>query len=130
MKPLIPLTALTGDSELALISVKTNTRKYSPDGTPIEGQAGDPRLEVVVMNTLEKQSVSVKTLPTEIANISPEQIEKALQTRQYILIEFDNATASPYANRSGFGVSYSVKAESARLIKATSPTTAPKSKNL
>lgn len=130
MKANIPLTALVGASELVLTSVNTNTRKFGADGKAIEGQVGDPRIEIVVMDSLEKQSVSVKALPPELANLTPQQIEETLRTRKYILLDFVNAVATPYANRSGFGISYSVKADSARIAKApATPPPAPKAKS-
>ena len=116
----IPLDALVGTSDLALTSVNTKTRAYGADGKVIDGATGDPKLAFTVMNSLESQSVSVKSLAPEIARLTPEQIEQSLRSRKYICLEFVNATATPYVNKSGF-VSYSIKADEARLASTPRP---------
>jgi len=110
--------ALTAGSALALMSVNTNTRTYATDGKIIEGVTGDPRLEVCVMDTLDRYSVTAKTVDVAIASMIDEQIIQSLKNRQYIYIELENAYASPYVPRSGFGVAYSVKADAARIASA------------
>jgi hypothetical protein len=115
----IPFSALTGGSALALLAVNTNTRAYAPDGKQLEGVTGDPRVEVAVLDTLDRFSVTVKALDAAIATVTEEQISESLKSRQYILVEFMNASAAPYAARSGFGVAYSVKADSAKIATPT-----------
>jgi hypothetical protein len=119
----IPFPALTGGSALALLAVNTSTRAYGADGKQLEGVVGDPRVEVAVLDTLDRFSVTVKSLDAAIASITEDQIAESLKARQYIYVELTNAFAAPYAARSGFGVSYSVKAESAKI--ATTAQTAP-----
>jgi hypothetical protein len=114
----IPFAALTAGSVLALMAVNTQTRAYAADGKLLEGVTGDPRLEVCVMDTLDRFSITVKTLDAGLAGVTEEQITTALKSRQYINVELVNAFAAPYAARSGFGVSYSVKADSAKIATA------------
>jgi hypothetical protein len=117
MKNGLPLNALIGQSEVVLTGVNLNTRAYDAEGNVLEGKVGEPRLEVCVMDELEKQTVTVKTLPPEIANLTAKQIEESLRTRKYILVDFINAIAKPYANKSGYGISYSIRADSAKIVK-------------
>lgn len=114
----IPFNALTNNSVLALMSVNTNTRAYAADGKLLEGVTGDPKLEICVLDTLDRFTVTVKTLDAGIAGVTEEQITASLKNRQYINVELVNAFASPYASKSGFGVSYSVKADSAKIVTA------------
>jgi len=122
----IPFAALTSGSALALMSVNTNTRAYGADGSVIEGVTGDPRIEVAVLDTLDRFSVTVKSVDAALAAVTEEQIAQSLKTRQYISIELTSAFASPYAARSGYGVSYSVKADGAKIV---TPTQTPFSKS-
>jgi hypothetical protein len=117
----IPFAALTAGSILALMAVNTNTRAYAADGKLLEGVTGDPRLEVCSLDTLDRFSVTVKSLDAGLAGVTEEQITASLKNRQYISVELVNAFASPYAAKSGFGVSYSVKADSAKIAKAPAP---------
>ena len=114
----IPFNALTAGSVLALMSVNTNTKAYAPDGKSLEGVTGDPRLEIAVLDTLDRFTVSVKSVDAALAGVTEEQITQSLKARRYISIELVNAFASPYASKSGFGVSYSVKADSAKVATA------------
>jgi hypothetical protein len=118
----IPFNALTAGSALALMSVNTQTRAYGADGNVIEGITGDPKIEVCVLDSLDRFSVTVKTLDAAIAGVTEEQITQSLKARKYISVELVGAFASPYAARSGFGVSYSVKADAAKI--ATAPAAA------
>lgn len=114
----IPFAALTAGSVLALMAVNTSTKAYGPDGKPLEGVTGEPKIEVCALDTLDRFVVTVKTLDTGIASVTEEQIAVSLKARQYINVELAGAFASPYAARSGFGVSYSVKADSAKIATA------------
>jgi len=122
--PKIHFRALTADSDTALVSINTNTRAYGADGKPIEGVKGDPKIEICVMDTLDRFIVTVKALDPALMSITEEQITASLKSRQYINVELSNAFATPYAAQSGRGVAYSVKADSAK-IAATFPTTMP-----
>lgn len=114
----IPFSALVAGSSLALMSVNLKTRAYDAAGNPIDGAVGEPKIEIVVLDTLDRFTVTVKTLDAALAGVTEEQIAQSLKTRQYIYVELTNAFASPYAARSGFGVSYSVKADAAKIATA------------
>lgn len=114
----IPFSALTAGSVLVLMSVNTNTRAYGTDGNVIEGAKGDPKIEIVALDTFDRFSIAVKSIDAALAGITEEQIAASLKARKYINIELANAVASPYAARSGFGVSYSVKADAAKIAAA------------
>jgi hypothetical protein len=117
----IPFGALTSGSSIALLAVNTNTRAYAPDGKVIEGVIGDPRLEIAVLDTLDRFTVTVKSLNAAIAGVTEEQITASLKSRQYIGVELVNAMASPFLARFGFGVSYSVKADATKIATAPTP---------
>lgn len=114
----IPFSALTAGSPLVLLSVNTSTRAYGADGKPIENAVGEPKIEVCALDSLVHFTVTVKTLDSTLAKITEEQIGQSLKTRKYVLVELSNALASPYAARSGFGVNYSVKADSAKFVQS------------
>jgi hypothetical protein len=103
------------------MAVNTNTRAYAPDGKQLDGVTGDPKIEVCVLDTLDRFTITVKSLEAAIAAVTEEQITESLKTRQYINIELTNAYASPYAARSGFGVAYSVKADAAKIAPPVQP---------
>lgn len=115
----IPFAALTNGSNLILMSVNTNTRAYAPDGKVLEGVNGEPKIEIAVLDTLDRFTVTVKSLDAALAGVTEEQITQSLKTRRYIAVELVNAVASPYAAKSGFGVSYSVKADAAKIATAS-----------
>jgi hypothetical protein len=117
----IPFPALTGNSPLALLGVNMNTRLYNSDGKVVEGEKGDPKVEVAALDTLERYAIAVKDLDSALAKVTEEQISSSLRSRRYILIELDNALATPYTARSGFGISYSVKADSAAIVPQAVP---------
>ena len=118
----IPFDALVANSDLALVAVNTNTKAYSKDGGILEGVTGDPRLEVCVLDTLDRFNITAKTLDAALAGVTEEQITQSLKSRSYILVELSGAFASPYAAKSGFGVNYSVKADSAKIAPAPAAT--------
>ena len=120
----IPFSALITGSQLALMSINVRTRAYGADGNVLEGAVGDPKISVCVLDCLEHFSISVKSLDASLASVTEEQITKSLKNRQYIFVELQDAYATPYAARSGYGVAYSVKAESAKIaspIAAATP---------
>jgi hypothetical protein len=117
----IPFDALTSGSVLALLNVNTATRVYGADGKAVEGVVGDPKIEVAVMDSLDRFTVSVKSLDAGLAAVTAEQIETSLKTRNYINVELTNAFSTPFPARTGFGVTYSTKADSARIATAPQP---------
>jgi hypothetical protein len=117
----IPFPALTGNSQIALLSVNMNTRKYGGDGKVIDGERGDPKIEVVALDSLERYTISVKALDSALTKITDEQIALSLKSRRYILVELSDALATPYTARSGFGINYSVKADSAAIVPQAVP---------
>ena len=117
----IPFDALTAGSVLALMSVNTKTRAYGADGNVIEGAVGEPKIEIAVLDTLDRFTVTVKSLDAGLAGVTEEQIMQSLKNRQYINVELVGAFASPYASKTGFGVNYSVKADGAKIAPAPAP---------
>lgn len=112
----IPFSALISGSPLVLLSVNVNTKSYDANGKVNEGVAGEPKIEVAALDSFDRFTITVKTLDSTLAKITEEQITQSLKSRRYIAIELVNGYATPYAARSGFGVSYSVKADSAKLV--------------
>lgn len=115
----IPFGAISNNSDLALIAVNASPRAYGKDGKIIEGATGSPRIEIAIMNTLERFNVTCEKIDPAITAITAKEIEGSLQARNYYMVEFENAVATPYSARSGFGISYSVKADSVKLAPQT-----------
>jgi len=114
----IPFSALTADSALALVSVNTNTKMYGADGKPLDGVKGNPKVEVCALDSLTRFTVSVNTVSSDIAALTEADIEASLQSREYYCAQFSqDAYANPYPNKSGYGVTYSIKALSVELVK-------------
>lgn len=122
----IPFAALTDNSILILRGINTNTRAYGSDGKPIDGVKGEPKIEIAVLDTLDHFTVTCKTLEATLAAVTEEQVAASLKSRKYICIALDDAFAKPRAASGGYGVVYSVKADSARIAtpKPAAPTPA------
>ncbi|GHV40096.1 hypothetical protein FACS189490_04780 [Clostridia bacterium] len=63
----------------------------------------------------------MKKLSSDIAAITPDDIAKANKALDWYTVELTDATATPYVNRGGYGISYSVKADEAHIVLANAP---------
>ncbi|GHU94751.1 hypothetical protein FACS1894208_06360 [Clostridia bacterium] len=121
--PRIPFRALTEDAPLAVVSEKLNPPIYEA-GQKVENKVGDPKVEVVDLGTFARYKVTVKRLESSLAKLTEEEITEANRSRNYIIVDFDEAFATPYADKSGWGIAYSVKADAAHIVKTNKTATA------
>jgi hypothetical protein len=80
------------------------------------GKVDGYKLDMVSLGSnFETFSVKVQDLHDSLKNLDNSEIEAGNNNKRYTLINFINATCSPYAAQGG-GVRFSCKAESANII--------------